>query len=181
MTDWIHHSFPGHEVNLVFARGMSGDALAAGLRALSREPLACGEGGEWAWAVHDMLNPEADDYDLVNYPTLRTDGGEIVVLVTEPCSAKAHGPDFSYYRDGRPILHFSFEDVGQRVGDNPDFLSAELLAANLIGPGAECEAAEDEGHDCFDHDDEDENRLVKAIADFFVLPSPPLSAEVVAR
>ncbi|MFD6281242.1 hypothetical protein ACFWFI_37620 [Streptomyces sp. NPDC060209] len=181
MTDWTDHSFPDHEVNLVFARGKSPGALTEGLRGLLREPLECGEANGWAWAVHDMLNPEADDYDLVDYRSLCQGGGEVVVFVTEPCSAKAHGPDFSYYRDGRTVLHFSFEDVGQRVGENPDYLSAELLAANLIGPESECGWAEGEGHDCFDHHYDDENRLVRAIADFFVLPSPPLSKEVAAK
>ncbi|MEV6653990.1 hypothetical protein [Streptomyces sp. NPDC051219] len=45
---------------------------------------------------------------------------------------------WSRYRDGRCVLHFSFEDLGQRVGDNPDCLSAELLNAGLIGPAAYC-------------------------------------------
>ncbi|WP_406411606.1 hypothetical protein OG923_22470 [Streptomyces halstedii] len=181
MTDWTHHSFPGHEVNLVFARGMVPDALIGRLRDLLREPLAHGVADGWTWAVHDMESPEADDYDLVDYVGISQGGGEIVVFVTEPCSAKAHGPDFSYYRDGRTVLHFSFEDVEERVGENPDHLSAELLAANLIGPEADCGWREGDGHDCSEHQDDDEERLVKTIADFFVLPSPPLSAKVVAR
>ncbi|WP_405715366.1 hypothetical protein [Streptomyces sp. NBC_00046] len=180
MTSWMHDSFPGHEVNIVFARGLPLDALIAGLRELRREPLAHGEAGGWAWAVHDMLNDEIEDYDNVDYRHICPQGTELVVFETEPCSAKAHGPNFEYLRDGRLILRFSFEDVGQRVGENPDHLSAELLAAGLIGPDAQCAAADtDDGHDCFDHHYDDEDRLVRAIAGFFALPSPPLSREVV--
>ncbi|MHA5052770.1 hypothetical protein [Streptomyces sp. SD15] len=170
MTDLIRDSFPGHEVNVVFARGVPLDALTEGLRGLLRDPLAQGEGGGWAWAVHDMCNWEAEDYDPVNYTSLCPGDAEVVVFVTEPCSAKGFPPDFSYYRDGRMILHFSFEDLASRVGDNPDHLSPELLAADLIGPDA-----------VFDNSDDDHRRLVKTIADFFELPSPPLSLEAEAK
>ncbi|MDK0521195.1 hypothetical protein [Streptomyces sp. ML-6] len=180
MTSWMHGSFPGHEVNIVFSRGLSLDALTTGLRELRREPLAHGEADGWAWAVHDMLNGEIEDYDGVDYRRICTQGTELVVFVTEPCSAKAHGPAFDYYRDGRLTLGFSFEDVGQRVGENPDHLSAELLTAGLIGPEAYCESADtDDDHDCFDHHHDDEDRLVRTIADAFGLPSPPLAREVV--
>ncbi|MEU1368872.1 hypothetical protein ABZ454_22415 [Streptomyces sp. NPDC005803] len=182
MTDWMDPSIPGYEVNLVFSRGLSVDALTTGLRELRREPLAQGEAGGWAWVAHEMLNPEIDDYDEVDYGRVCPQGAELVVFVTEPCSAKAHGPHFHYLRDGRTVLFFSFEDIGQRVGENPDHLSAELLAANLIGPGAECVQGEtDDGHDCFDHHYDDENRLVKTVADYFGLPSPPLVLAVAAR
>jgi len=169
MTDWIRDPFPGHEVNVVFARGLRLDVLTQALRALRREPLTCGEADGWAWAVHDMHNWDIDDYDSVNYRDLCPRGVEIVVFVTEPCSAKAHHPDFEYYRDGRPILRFSFEDLGSRVGENPDHLSPELLAADLIGPDATYAGRDDH------------KRLVATIADFFELPSPPLSAEVTAK
>ncbi|MCX4533563.1 hypothetical protein OHA79_26230 [Streptomyces sp. NBC_00841] len=181
MTNWIQGSFPGHEVNVVFARGVPLDVLTQGLRGLLREPLAYGEAGGWAWAVHPMLNWEVEDYDPVNYRELCPDGAEIVVFVTEPCSAKAFPPAFEYYRDGRTILCFSFEDPQQRVGENPDYLSAELLAAQLIGPHAVCGDEVNGGHDCFDHHYDDHERLVKTIAGFFALPSPPLSAEVTAQ
>ncbi|MFD8828600.1 hypothetical protein ACFV1C_40500 [Streptomyces sp. NPDC059605] len=180
MTSWMHGSFPGHEVNIVFSRGLSTDALTTGLRELRREPLAHGEANGWAWAVHDMLNDEIDDYEGVDYREVCPQGTELVVFVTEPCSAKAHGPAFDYYRDGRLVLGFSFEDIGQRVGENPDHLSVELFAAGLIGPGSPCEAADaDDDHDCFDHHYADEDRLVRAIAGAFGLPSPPLAREVV--
>ncbi|MET7889207.1 hypothetical protein [Streptomyces avermitilis] len=39
MTNWIQASFPGHEVNVVFARGIALDALTRGLRDRRREPL----------------------------------------------------------------------------------------------------------------------------------------------
>ncbi|MGW2183247.1 hypothetical protein ACWCXX_35405 [Streptomyces sp. NPDC001732] len=176
----MHDSFPGHEVNIVFARGLPLDALVAGLRELRREPLAHGEAGGWAWAVHDMVNDEIEDYDGVDYRRICPQDAELVVFETEPCSAKAHGPNFDYFRDGRLTLGFSFEDIGQRVGENPDHLSAALLAAGLIGPAAQCGAADtDEGHDCFDHHYDDEDRLVRTIADFFALPSPPLARKVV--
>ncbi|MFI6806360.1 hypothetical protein ACIBO6_15240 [Streptomyces luteogriseus] len=167
------------EANLVFARGMGLDALAEGLRGLRREPLVSGKNNGWVWVVHDMLNAEIEDFDPVPYGQLGT-GGELVVFVTEPCSAKAHPPHFEYYRDGRLIICFSFEDLTQRPGDNPDHLSAELLEAKLIGPDAECEQAGQGGHDCFDHHYEDHNRIVRAVAGFFALPSPPLSPEVTA-
>lgn len=173
--------FPGHEVNLVFARGLSRDALVAGLREQDREALAEGEAGGWAWAVHDMENWEIEDYDDIDYTRLCSPRGEIVVIVTEPCSAKAHGPNFTYLRDGKWVLHFSFEDVEERVGDNPDYMSAELLAANLIGPDAECVAWEtDPSHDCDAHDFDKRERIMRAIAACFGLPSPPLAREVAA-
>ncbi|MFE2037451.1 hypothetical protein ACFXBB_30200 [Streptomyces scopuliridis] len=181
MTNWIQGSFPGHEVNVVFARGIPLDAFIRGLSDRLREPLAYGEANEWAWAVHDMHNWDAEDYDDVDYSSMCPDGAEIVVFVTEPCSAKAFPPAFAYHRDGRTILWFSFEDVQQRVGENPDYLSPELLAANLIGPTAECGQQGDDSHDCFDHHYDDHERLVTVIAEYFALPSPPLSAGVTAK
>jgi hypothetical protein len=186
MPEWMHVSGPvlesgwHDEVNLVFARGMALDTLAEGLRGLRREPLVSGEGNGWAWVVHDMVNAEIEDFDPVPYGEISA-VAEIVVFVTEPCSAKAHAPHFEYYRDGRLITWFSFEDLTQRPGDNPDYLSAELLAAQLIGPDAGCEEADEGGHDCFDHHYEDHNRIVRAVAGFFALPSPPLSPEVTDR
>jgi hypothetical protein len=178
----MHGSYPGHEVNLVFARGMTLDVLTRSLRDLLREPLSCGEANGWAWAVHDMHNYDAEDYEPVNYNGICAAGVEIVVFETEPCSPKGFPPAFSYSRDGRTILCFSFEDLHQqRVGENPDYLSPELLAANLIGPDAECGQAGEAGHDCFDHYYDDHERLVKVIAGFFALPSPPLSPEVTAK
>ncbi|HEY9328946.1 MAG TPA: hypothetical protein VIS09_12035 [Streptomyces sp.] len=177
MTTWLHGTFPHHEVNLAFARGLPADAFFKGLREQNHEPLAQGEADGWAWAVHDMVNGEEHGYEEVDYARLCPQGAEVVVFVTEPCSAKAHGPHFVYYRDGRTTLFFSFEDFRQqRVGDNPDYLSAELFAAGVIGPAAECEEWKDGAHDCFDHQDADELRLVRTIADAFGLPSPPLAA-----
>ncbi|MGV9452676.1 hypothetical protein [Streptomyces sp. NPDC003635] len=181
MTKWTRDSYDHHEVNVVFARGTSPDALASGLRGLNREPLDQGEGNGWSWAVHDMLNAQTEDFDPVDYRRVCPAGGELVVLVTEPCSAKGFPPDFSYYRDGRLVVHFSFEDLGQRVGDNPDHLSPELLAARLIGPDADCPHEEDEAHACWEHASEDRTRLMRTLSDFFALPSPPLSAEMTAR
>lgn len=177
MTTWLHDTFPGREVNLVFARGLPAGCLLRGLREQNREPLAQGEADGWAWAVHDMINVAEDtDYEEVDYGRLCPQGAEVVVFVTEPCSAKAHGPHFAYYRDGRTTLFFSFEDYRQqRVGDNPDHLSAELFAAGVIGPAAECEEWKDGVHDCSEHEDADELRLVRTIADAFGLPSPPLA------
>lgn len=177
MTTWLHDTFPGHEVNLAFARGLPADAFFDGLREQNHEPLAQGEANGWAWAVHDMVNGEDYDYEEVDYGRLCPQGAEVVVFVTEPCSAKAHGPHLVYYRDGRTTLFFSFEDFRQqRVGDNPDYLSAELFAAGVIGPAAECQEWKDGVHDCYEHEDADELRLVRTIADAFGLPSPPLAA-----
>ncbi|MGC5394711.1 hypothetical protein ACPXCP_03040 [Streptomyces sp. DT20] len=182
MTSWMHDSFPGHEVNLVLTRGQSLDALASGLRELNREPLAQGEAGGWAWAVHDMFEEDSEDYEQPDYRLVCPGGTELVVFVTEPCSAKAHGPQFHYLRSGATTLYFSFEDIGERAGDNPDYISAELLAANLIGPDAECEEwRTDEGHDCYEHEADRELRLVRTIADAFDLPSPPLALEGAAK
>ncbi len=183
MTSWMHDSFPGHEVNLVLTRGQSLDALTSGLRDLKREPLAQSEADGWAWAVHDMIEEDSEDYEEADYRLLCPAGTELVVFVTEPCSAKAHGPRFHYLRSGATTLYFSFEDIEQRLGDNPDYISAELLAANLIGPDAACEKwRTDDSHHCDDHDDDDiQLRLVKAIADAFILPSPPLALEVTAK
>ncbi|MER6120227.1 hypothetical protein [Streptomyces sp. NPDC001743] len=176
MTTWLHDTFPGHEVNLAFARGLPAEAFFAGLREQNREPLAQGEADGWAWAVHDMIDEEDADCGEVDYGRLCPQGAEVVVFVTEPCSAKAHGPHLAYYRDGRTTLFFSFEDFRQqRVGDNPDYLSAELFAAGLTGPAAECQVWKDGAHDCYEHEDVDEIRLVRTIADAFALPSPPLA------
>ncbi|AWW41259.1 MULTISPECIES: hypothetical protein [Streptomyces] len=180
MTHWIHGSVPGHEVNVVFARGLSVDELCRRLRGLRREPLARGGQDGWAWAVHDMLNGDAEDFDPVDYRALCADGAEIVVFVTEPCSPKGFPPDFEYYRDGRTVLRFSFEDLGRRIGDDPDHLSAELLAANLIGPDAACAHTKDGGRDCLDHYYDDHERLVRTIADHFALPSLPTLVEATA-
>ncbi|WP_041820295.1 hypothetical protein [Streptomyces davaonensis] len=181
MTKWTHRSYDHHEVNVVFARGSSLDALADGLRRLDREPLDRGEDGGWSWAVHDMVNAEIEDFDPVNYRRVCPDGTELVVFVTEPCSVKGFPPDFEYYRDGRLILRFSFEDLGQRVGDDPDHLSPELLAANLIGPDSHCPHEDDLGHDCWEHTEDDRGRLMKTLVGHFALPSPPLAAEWTAR
>ncbi|MFE4423426.1 hypothetical protein [Streptomyces sp. NPDC056817] len=183
MKSWIDsrlgESYPGHEVNIVFVRGLPADAVDEGLDGLRRQVLETGSAGGWTWAVHDTFAPEINDFDPVDYRRLCEGGAEAVVFVVEPCSAKAHSPDFTYYRDGRCVMHFMFEDLGQRVGDNPDYLSAELLDAGLIGPDAYCEMEDEDGHDCFDHHYDDDDRLVRAIAAAFGLPSPPLAAEVV--
>ncbi|WP_432157655.1 hypothetical protein [Streptomyces sp. bgisy153] len=180
MTDWMPACGPGDEVNVVFARGLSPDALTEGLRNLRREVLDEGAADGWAWAAHRMHDWESEDYEDADYPRLCADGTELVVFAMEPCSAKAFPPAFSYYRDGRLVLHFGFEDLGQRLGDNPDHLSPELLAAGLIGPASECDWKA-EGHDCSDHADDDERRLVRTLATHFRLPAPPLSPEVTAR
>ncbi|MFD5097516.1 hypothetical protein [Streptomyces albidochromogenes] len=183
MKRWIDSrlgtSYPGHEVNLVFVRGLTDEAVAEGLGGLRRRLLETGAAGGWTWAVHDTFAPESNDFGPVDYRPLCEGGAEAVVFVVEPCSAKAHPPDFTYYRDGRCVLHFSFEDPGRRVGDDPDHLSAELLAAGLIGPDAYCALGDEDGHDCYDHHYDDHDRLVRATAAAFGLPSPPLAAEVV--
>lgn len=177
MTTWLHDTYPHHEVNLAFARGLPADAFFEGLRGQDHAPLAQGKANGWAWAVHDMINGEEHGYEEVDYGRLCPQGAEVVVFVTEPCSVKAHGPHFAYYRDGRTTLFFSFEDYRQqRVGDNPDYLSAELFAAGVIGPAAECLEWKEGAHDCWEHEDDDELRLVRTIADTFGLPSPPLAA-----
>jgi hypothetical protein len=158
MKHWIRGPLPHHETNVVFFRGMSLDALTRGLLAQQRIPLAYGKGTDWGLIMHDMLGWNSDDYELVHYGPLCRDGGELVVFVTEPCSAKAHGPSFEYHRDGRLITTFSFEGPSYRAGEEPDLLLPALTAANLVGPHAELDT------------DDDEERIARAIAGFFSLP-----------
>lgn len=158
MTHWIRRPLPPHEeINVVFFRGMSLDALVRGLLVAQRMPLGYGKGADWGVVMHDMLGWDSDDYGLVDYGRLCRAGGELAVFVTEPCIAKAHGPEFGYYRDGRLITGLSFEIPSHGVGERPDLLAPALTAANLIGPQAEC------GGD-------DEIRIARSIAAHFSLP-----------
>lgn len=159
MMDWIRRPLPHHEeTNVVFFRGMSLDALVQGLLGMERMPLAYSTGGDWGLVMHDMLSWESGDYDLVRYGPLCPPGAELVVLVTEPCIAKAHGPAFAYYRDGRLITTFSFETPSYPGGEEPDLLTPALTAARLTGPHAELDG------------DDDEERIMAAVAGFFSLP-----------
>jgi hypothetical protein len=159
MKHWIRGPLPHHEeTNVVFFRGMSLDTLTQGLLAIRRMPLAYGKGTEWGLVMHDMLSWEDGDYDLARYGPLCQAGGELAVFVTEPCIAKAHGPSFDYYRDGRLITAFSFENPYHRVGEEPDLLVPALTAANVLGPHAELDR------------DDNEERIARAITGFFSLP-----------
>jgi hypothetical protein len=159
MKHWIHGPLPHHEeTNVVFFRGMSLDTLTRGLLAQRRMPLAYGKGTEWGLVMHDMLSWDSGDYDLAHYGQLCRAGGELVVFVTEPCIAKAHGPSFQYYREGRLITGFGFEDPSCRVGEEPDLPAPALTAAGLTGPYVE-----------FDRADREE-RIVRAIEACFSLP-----------
>ncbi|MQY04328.1 hypothetical protein [Actinomadura macrotermitis] len=159
---------------IVFARGLPLAGLIQHIREVNREVICSGEANGWAWVVHPMANPEADDWDMAGHLPASRGGVEVVEFVTDPCSAKAHAPQFSYARDGRWILHFSLDDVEQRVGDNPDYLSPELLAAGVIGPDAWNEDDDDEAYERAEED------IVRVITAFFQLPSPPLSTTVEA-
>ncbi|MFF7191935.1 hypothetical protein ACFZAR_43980 [Streptomyces sp. NPDC008222] len=164
MTHWIHGPLPHHEeTNVVFFRGMSLDGLTQRLLAVRRIPLAYGKGTDWGVMMHDMLSWESGDYDLADYQQLCLDGGELVVFVTEPCIAKAHGPSFAYHRGGRLITAFSFETPYYRVGEEPDLLLSDLTAANLIGPQADLDR------------DDNEERIVEAISGYFSLPELEVS------
>ncbi|MGW1553332.1 DUF6461 domain-containing protein [Streptomyces sp. NPDC002346] len=159
MTDWIHGPLPHHEeTSVVFFRGLSLDSLTRGLLGLRRTPLAYGKGTDWGLMMHDMLSWDSGDYDLADYRRLCPDGGELVVFVTEPCWAKAHRPWFEYYRDGSLVTGFSFENLHDRVGEDPDLLLPVLTAGNLIGPQADLDR------------DDNEERTVQAITGFFSLP-----------
>ncbi|MEU4346203.1 hypothetical protein [Streptomyces sp. NPDC023838] len=159
MTHWIHGPLPHHdEVNVVFFRGTSLDALTQGLLGLRRKPLAYGKGTDWGVVMHDMLSWESGDYDLADYGQVCPADSELVVFVTEPCLAKAHGPSFEYHRDGRLITAFSFETPYWQGGEEPDLLLPALTAANLTGPRADLDR----------HDNEE--RIVEAITRFFPLP-----------
>jgi len=165
-THWIHGPLAGPEdVNVVFFRGMSLDALTRGLLSIRRIPLAYAKGteGEWGLVMHDMFGWDEDDYDRPDYRPLCRDGGELAVFTTEPCVAKAHGPDFEYLRDGHFVCGFSFENLSGGVGEQPDLLAPALTAARLIGPHAEL--------DPYDN----EERTVQAISAFFSLPDPDFS------
>ncbi|MFJ2512942.1 DUF6461 domain-containing protein [Streptomyces griseoviridis] len=158
MTHWIHRPLPHHdEVNVVFFRGISLDAAVKGLLGQRRMPLAYGKGADWGLVMHDMFRWEGDDYSLVHYGQLCAAGGELVVLVIEPCIAKAHGPSFEYYRDGRLVSSFSFESPDYRGGEQPDLLLPALTAAGVIDPTD------------LDRDDSEE-RIVDTISGFFSLP-----------
>lgn len=164
MKHWIHGPLPHHEeTNVVFFRGMSLDSLTQGLLGQRRMPLAYGKGADWGLMMHEMLSWNSDDHELADYRRLCSDGGELAVFVTEPCWAKAHRPWFDYYRDGSLITGFSFENLRDRVGENPDLLLTDLTAARLTGPQADLNG------------DDSEERTVQAIAGFFSLPELEMS------
>ncbi|MFG3017241.1 hypothetical protein ACGFZQ_01590 [Streptomyces sp. NPDC048254] len=158
MTHWIRRPLPPHEeINVVFFRGMSLDALTRRLLAARRIPLAYGKGTDWSVVMHELLGWDSDDYGLVDYGQVCRAGGELAVFVTEPCIAKAHGPEFDYYRDGRLITGIGFETPSYGVGERPDLLAPALTAAKLVGPHA-------------DDDGDSDVRTARAIATHFALP-----------
>ncbi|MEV5998235.1 hypothetical protein AB0M25_02690 [Streptomyces griseomycini] len=156
---WIHGQIPnGEETNVVFFRGMSLDAITRGLLRQRHRPLAYGKGADWSLMMHDMLSWDDGDYSTTNYGQLCQPGGELAVFVTEPCLAKAHRPHFAYYRDGRLHTWLSFEDLGNGVGEEPDFLLPALTEAHLVGPAADLDRKNVE------------ERAVEAITRFLSLP-----------
>ncbi|MFI0813758.1 hypothetical protein [Streptomyces echinatus] len=158
MKHWVRRPLPQREeINVVFFRGVSTDALTRGLLAERRLPLAYGKSEDWSVIMHDTLSWESGDHDLVPYGQLCRRGGELAVFVTEPCVAKAHAPAFEYYRDGQLITHFSFEEPSRPGGGDPPMLVQALTAAKVIGPEAVS-------------GDDDDERIVEAIAEFFALP-----------
>ncbi|MFE9765170.1 DUF6461 domain-containing protein [Streptomyces sp. NPDC005808] len=170
MRHWIHGPLAHCEdTNVVFFRGISLDVVTQGLLGLRRMPLAHGKGTDWGLLLHDMHSWDAGDYEPADYRGLCSGGGELVVFVTEPCRAKAHGPRFEYHRDGRLITRFRFETLDYRAGEEPDLLLPALTTANLVAPGARLDTDGD--------DDDKEERIVQAVARFFSLPElemPPL-------
>ncbi|MFD8965902.1 hypothetical protein ACFV0C_13025 [Streptomyces sp. NPDC059568] len=163
---WIHGQLPhDEETNVVFFRGMSLDALTRGLLGLHRRPFAYGKGAGWGLLMHDMLSWDEGDYERTDYRKVCPPGGELVVFVTEPCSAKGHRPSFEYHRDGRLHTGFSFESLSYGVGEEPDLLLPAFTAANLVGPHAELDREED-------HEERYgyEERIVQAITGFLSLP-----------
>ncbi|MFE9248808.1 hypothetical protein [Streptomyces sp. NPDC007088] len=159
MTHWTDRPLAHHEeTNVVFFRGISLDSLTRGLLDARRAPLAYGKGEEWGVIMHDMLGWDEGDYEPTAYGPLCADGGELVVFVTEPCIAKAHGPWFEYYRDGRLITFLSFESPSDGGGAEPELLLPALTAARLAGPRADLES------------DDVEERIARAVAGFFSLP-----------
>ncbi|MGW2211275.1 DUF6461 domain-containing protein [Streptomyces sp. NPDC001781] len=159
MQHWIRGPLRHHaETNVVFFRGTSLDAVTRGLLATQRMPLAYGKGADWQLVMHDMLGWESDDHHPARYGQLCPAGAELVVFVTEPCVAKAHGPEFTYYRDGRLISGFSFETPAHRTGEEPDLLASALTTAGVVGPHAELDRGDDD------------IRTAQAIATFFSLP-----------
>ncbi|MEU3899490.1 hypothetical protein [Streptomyces sp. NPDC045251] len=160
MTHWIHRALPHHEeTNVVFFRGTSLDALTRGLLGRHRRPLAYGKGTDWSLLMHDMLSWEENDYGLVGYGPLSAGGAELAVFVTEPCAVKGHRPSFEYYRDGRLITAFSFDDLfAHPWGEEPDLLLPALTDARLVGPAADLGGSDVEV------------RTARAVTDFFGLP-----------
>ncbi|MER6281589.1 hypothetical protein [Streptomyces sp900105245] len=158
MKHWVRRPLSQHEeINVVFYRGISTDTLTRGLLAERRLPIAHGTGEDWSVIMHDMLSWESADHALVPYGQLCRRGGELAVFVTEPCVVKAHAPAFEYYRAGQLITHFSFEDPSRPGGGDPHMLGQALAAAKVIGPEAVI-------------GDDDDERIVQAIAEFFSLP-----------
>ena len=124
---------------------------------MQRKPLAYGKGEDWGVVMHNMLSWEKGDHGPVPYGQLCRDGGELAVFVTEPCAAKAHAPSFDYYREGRLITHFSFEDPSRQMGEQPELLESALTAAQVIRADAVL-------------GDDDDERIVQAIAACLALP-----------
>lgn len=108
--------------------------------------------------MHDMRGWDAGDTDSTDHEKVCPPGGELAVFITEPCSAKAHRPWFSYYRGGHLHTAFSFDAPDDRVGEEPDMLLPVLVAAGSVGPHARHGAEDFEG------------RIVRAITEALSLP-----------
>ncbi len=139
------------------------DALTRALLAERRFPLAYAKGTAWGWSCTTC---SAGTTRTTTVPTISGCPGP--AAENWPSSsrsrvAKGHGPEFEYYRDGRLVNGVDFETHHCGVGTEPELLAPALTAARLIGPEAE-----------FDLDGREE-RLVRAISDFFDLPELDLS------
>ncbi|WP_420311318.1 hypothetical protein ACOB87_22525 [Streptomyces sp. YS-B37] len=162
---WIHRPLPRREeINVVFFRGTPLDTLTRALLAERRFPLAYAKGTAWGVVMHDMFGWNEEEYDRPDYQRVsRAGGGELAVFVTEPCVGKGHGPEFEYYRDGRLVNGFSFEAPYFGIGAEPELLAPALTAARLMGPDADLDR------------EDNEERQVRVISDFFDLPELDLS------
>ncbi|MEU9400369.1 hypothetical protein [Streptomyces sp. SID4985] len=159
---WIHGRWmTGEETNVVFFRGTCLDSLTRGLLGQHRRPRAYGKGDDWGVLMHDMHAWDCGatgDYAGAHYTALCPPGAELAVFITEPCLAKAHGPWFEYYRDGRLHTALTFESLGDGTGHAPDHFLPALTEARLTGPLTEADER--------DH----EERTVAAITRFLGLP-----------
>ncbi|MQY40008.1 hypothetical protein SRB17_80370 [Streptomyces sp. RB17] len=166
MTSWIECGviawmedgrYRDDETVLVYFKGTSLAAMAAGLSARRRPPFAHGNDpapGDWGVIVHHMFNPSQGDYDEIDYRGLCPQGAELMVFVPNPSIAQAHRPKAYHYKDGQISSCIDYEGP-DHVGEYwPNKLAPLITAAGL------------------DHQNETyEEQLTRLICDHLGLPA----------